>query len=442
MKWVSEMGLLEKALTYKNEINKKGHETVMDKIAGPASTDFIYSEESHKEDSVVKEKTGSIENEVVLLVQEDLTPVDDKTDGPIIDSGGDSSPGKIESMDDDLVLEDHDFTAEFESTIENEEIDDQMLEEFALEGNKIQKTLAQSRDILDETPDKFENVMEEVTEINIGEVSSSAESHSGVIIEDTSGGLEFDENIEVTGSESDSAEYPVESNNDPGDMDQSDVGAVGEERLIQFDRDSVISGGFDDYLLLYETEKEINSTTTLNDLYEIILFNLMGQIGSSTSSLLIPDSADEDRWVMALSRGVTIDSKGLFFEAKTGFLKNLSENLQIIDIDELKEDPEYGEDYHHFLSIDARYIAPISYGEKLLAVVILGDKVTVEDYSIEDKEFIKILCEAAGITLNNLTVKIKLQKEIDGLRDSIRKYREIDWFQEQIKQEKVLIRSN
>ncbi len=40
------MGLLEKALKYKSEINRQGRETLIDRIQGPAETDLIHDDDA------------------------------------------------------------------------------------------------------------------------------------------------------------------------------------------------------------------------------------------------------------------------------------------------------------------------------------------------------------------------------------------------------------
>jgi len=405
------MGLLEKALTYKKEINESGRETVMDRIAGPADTEFANTAENS-------------ENGLLQLNDSDLTPVarvDDLDDGA--EEKETFNIAEATDIADEIEIEENDLNAEFTSSIENDNIDDQMLEEFALEGNRISNEIVSPLEIKDEAIDD--------SSVSTEKVVDSMDDKSSVFETDIDITTENLENLKETAKEEtpppviDVSDYEHDIENE-----NADSGVISQ--------DTEMIGNFDDYLLLYETEKEINVAENLEDLFEIVLFNLMGQIGSTTSSLILPDSTDESRWVMALSRGVTIDSKGLYFNSDEGFLKHLRDKPVIIDIDEYKEMDEFSDDYHHFLSIDARYIAPIHYENRLLAAVILGDKVTVEDYSKEDKEFITVVCRAAGITLNNLTVKKKLQNEIEGLRESIKKYKEIDWLQEQIKQEKSI----
>ncbi len=434
------MGLLEKALTYKKDINEKGQETVMDKIAGPASTEFLPEDENIPADNSTASEKIKDENEVLLLDNEDLVPVeadtDDKTEEKTAERAEDGFAEPSEIVDEKIFSGEEDLIPDFdslgESGIEGDAVDDHLLEEFALEGNEIRKTLNESRNIEDEDPG---------TAGAVGEVKTIPEEIQDTVSEEddyapVEGNGDADEDVPET-VESPGNETAVEEEILP-----EKETAVSKEETVSGSRAEIVEEegpvSFEDYLLLYETEKEINNSTSLDDLFEIILFNLMGQIGSSTSSLLIPDEVDEERWIMALSRGVNFDNKGLYFDSNTGFLKSLIASPRLIDVDEYRDDPEFAEDYHHFLSVDARYIAPISFGEKLLAAVILGDKVTAEEYSDEDKEFISILCSAAAVSLEKLMAKVKLEKEIDGLRSSIRKYREIDWLQEQIKQEKSI----
>jgi hypothetical protein len=55
--------------------------------------------------------------------------------------------------------------------------------------------------------------------------------------------------------------------------------------------------------VLYEIGKEILRSETRRDLYDVVLFSIMGQIGASSSSILIGDVNNENRWIVGDSRG-------------------------------------------------------------------------------------------------------------------------------------------
>ncbi len=66
------MGLLEKALKYKRKINKKGQETLIDKIEGPAETEFLEKEENDAYSS------RAIDNVIVEGEPDVKAPVDEQ----------------------------------------------------------------------------------------------------------------------------------------------------------------------------------------------------------------------------------------------------------------------------------------------------------------------------------------------------------------------------
>jgi len=77
MRWVLKMGLLEKALKFKQEINEKGQDTLIDKIKGPAETPLELDEVSQEEDIIEEIEPIILDDNVT---SETLTPVVELTE--------------------------------------------------------------------------------------------------------------------------------------------------------------------------------------------------------------------------------------------------------------------------------------------------------------------------------------------------------------------------
>jgi|GEM_PF-360666 len=464
------MGLLEKALEYKKEMNRKGHETIMDRIMGPAETDLIVDEDKSSTESVDQGKpVDSIvevngKDEIYVLGGDDLVAVEEDNISTEI---GDEVP-VTDELDNDFIL-DEEIS---ESPIESDMADHARLEEFAIDERELETQTTPGREIEDELfelPAEEEStgtgVLPGTKGPGIGGGSSAHEDKKERIIaavesrpfvsDDTETDLlgpedEPDLSVkkrpvieEAHGDDNEVERSTVSSGrNIDRDMDESMTDEYESVSEASYDETDMPMNGdsfeaeedtrFDDYLLLYEIEKEIIKCTTKEELYDVILFTLMGQIGSTSSSIIVPDSPDSPRWILPVSQGVAIDNHGLYFNKNEGILGELHRLKKIMDLDVYKNDPGLQDDYLNYLAIDARYMAPIVFRKNIIGAVLLGDKVSVEDYTDEEKAFIRIVCRASAIVLNNIVEKEKLNREIEFLKNDLSDIRHVDWFQEKI----------
>jgi GGDEF domain-containing protein/GAF domain-containing protein len=190
-----------------------------------------------------------------------------------------------------------------------------------------------------------------------------------------------------------------------------------------------------DFMLLYEIEKEISKAETREELYDYILFTLMGQLGTSSSSLLIPDPENNDKWIVAQSSGVTIDNEDLFFEPEIGILKELISRKNIIDIEEFKDNRELLDEYINYISIDTRLMTPLIHKTEVMGVAILGDKITTEEYNSEDRDFLMSVGEISAIALHKIIYEENLKNENSKLKQSLEEISDINNFRESVKSE-------
>ncbi|MFC1669507.1 GAF domain-containing protein [Spirochaetota bacterium] len=318
------MGLLEKALKYKREINSAGEETLIDRIKGPAETDII-------------------DEDIVFLDANDLQPVSDD----------DSAATEVEP---------------------EEKID----ESENLSGNEEVKN-------------------------GDNEIAQEAQEQPG------GEGTEKRDVPKIHG---------IDSNTDDDELKNSET-------------------EFTDFMLLYEIQKEIVRARSADELYETILFSLMGQIGTSSSSILVRDPKNIKNWVIIASKGVEIDPEKIAFDPNSGILKELFTRKEIIDIEEFKNIEELQEDYYEYISIDARLLVPLIQGFEVLGMVILGEKLTNDEYSDEDREFLNFVGEVSAISLNNINTMEMVLKVNENLSSDFGSIREADRLQE-----KLLVLSN
>jgi hypothetical protein len=167
---------------------------------------------------------------------------------------------------------------------------------------------------------------------------------------------------------------------------------------------------FHDFMVLYEIGKEIVKAETRADLYDVVLFSIMGQIGVSSSSILIPEPADARRWLIADSRGISIKNPTMLFDTSAGILGTIFKRREIIDLDAYKNSAEHADEYFKLVSIDARLVSPLSYDQKIFGAVVLGEKITIGDYTDGGEGLFLSISEIAVCPGKNKCDRIKRRR--------------------------------
>lgn len=381
------MGLLEKALQYKQEINKKGKETLIDTIIGPAETPFI-NDTKHDASIILQDDESTIE-----LSNEDLKSIEPIED-ELFTLPEDSNPEKDKFEADE---------ANYDTTImRDQEIGlDHELDFLGPEDEPDLESL--------QNAPRQENVNQDA---NVSNRSDNSQKFR--IIESP------EENKDSTNTmqESESIKQPLST-----------------EYSIKPDKK------FQDFLVLYEIGKEILKSHTLNELYDAILFSIMGQIGSASATLLVLSLDDENALIVADSRGITIKNKNIRFYINKGLFNILMQSKGVVDIEQFKQQTQYRDEYYQLIAIDARLFIPLRYDSKVFGALVLGEKITIGDYSEEEIDFIEHITEFAAIAYEKVQKMEHLENEIqksvddrkfwnelDEYRQNLRKYPQKDYF--------------
>ncbi len=410
------MGLLEKALKYKSEMNKRGRETIIDRIPGPADTELMNDGEVNALETPTRDAQAFQKNIV---------------------SSKDASGEEIMQLDESLL----------------HELDDEMLPREEAEARPI---------ILDDEEPSVSEARERASDTR-----SEAESddlfrlpeEDATSPEEVLGNQKYDQReigAETTTSSSESAEAPITAgyqlfSDDPFGPEDAPVISGRKSRSVEISEEKppsarpAITGispvsedkaafgtpedsvevarddealqpqrrskQFQDFLILYEIGKEIMRCDNRKDLFDAILFSVMGQIGTSSSSVLAVDTGDPSRWIVGDSRGVTIRNKKMSFDTSEGIISRVISRKQIVDLDEFKDNPAFSDDYYRFISIDARLLSPMVYDGEVIGAIVLGEKLTIGDYSDAEKDFIAAVSEISAIALRKVSFIEKLRDE-------------------------------
>lgn len=382
------MGLLEKALQYKQEINKKGKETLIDTIIGPAETEFI------NEKKETKVLIAQDDENTIQLSSEDLK--------------------SVEPIEDDLFILPDDNQPE-KNKIETYHIDNDT------------STVQSQETILGNEPEYLGP--EDEPDIDVLRNSSMDESNQ---FKNKNYNQTQDSNTKFRIIES-----PEENEEIKGSMQTVEP----EKHSLSTDYSTKPDKKFQDFVVLYEIGKEIVKSHTLNELYDAILFSVMGQIGSASATLLVLSPDDENYLIVADSRGITIKNKNIRFDINKGLFSILIQSKGVVDIEQFKQQTQYRDEYYQLIAIDARLFVPLRYNSKVFGALVLGEKITIGDYSEEEFDFIERISEFAAIAYEKVYKMVKLENDIqksvddrkfwnllDEYKQNLRKYPETDYF--------------
>jgi GGDEF domain-containing protein len=174
---------------------------------------------------------------------------------------------------------------------------------------------------------------------------------------------------------------------------------------VAAERNSSEYGGPMDYPAFFELSRDILSADSGPELFDVILFSIMGQIGVSSSSIMMPGGNEGAPWEIVESRGVHVNKEEISFNPSDGILEQLIRRKEIIDIEEYRDNTLFIDDYYVYIAIDARMLVPLEYKSEVLGVIILGNKLTEEDFTAEDRNYLAAIAEFSAFSLRAIARK-------------------------------------
>ncbi len=347
------MGLMEKAMQYKRELNRKGEETLIDRIKGPADAEMPGDEIEGMDE--VRETRNA--------------PRGGAQGGKSGVPPGEQA-GNGDADTDMLVLDKNDLV--------------EVVEPFA------------SDDLTAEEASSAPGIDDEWIEKELEDITSRNR----------------DEKDELTGID---AKRRGPSEGFDGEQEGRQAGH-GKERTIPDAPD--YEGSFRDFMVLYEAGKEIVQAMTQEELFDTLIFLIMGQIAVSSVSIITRNSEEEDRWTITASMGLSID-ENLSFDGNGGLMRDFSEKKEIIDIEDYSRNEACKQDYLTFISIDARLMVPLVYDDDLIGIVVLGNKISTDDFTAEEKDFLYSVSRFAVITYHTILISGINEREVRSLNKKI-----------------------
>jgi diguanylate cyclase (GGDEF)-like protein len=375
------MGLLERALQYKQKLNSSGKETLIDRIIGPAESETIKTLNVERID--VREidfiPEPDIDQEIVLI--DENQPLQDKAAVKHVQD-------QIE--EDILLFDDSEFhTTDFENK-KNHETKNTFLSEKKAEDQIVEQT------------DVIEKVEINPADIPIEVLNSDLQK-------------KISENIILDPDDiklSESAEQEIEKDSSYGN---------------EFEMPE-----FNDYGTLFEIQKEFINADTIEDVYSTMIFSIMGQLGVSSVSIVAPAVKDERKWIIKDSHGIKISDSDISWGIDDGILQLLNTYKGVLDIEDIKNDSNLRDDYFRFTAVDARIITPLLKEGVLAGAILVGEKINSEDFTDVELEFLQALSEIGSSIIESLSKFEKISTELFGLRIKKEILSDVEFFQDSI----------
>ena len=161
------MGLLERALSYKQKLNDKGKETLIDRIKGPAESDFIHNSINTVNGNEIDDMTNSLTGDDSSSMPEDIKPEDIR----IIDDPEKSPPvNHVIDHDEEIILFDEPAPIDIDNDINNETvIIDDLLHKDAEKSNDLKQ---EDHAVLSKDPvKKYSDDTSELDPVNAADTS-------------------------------------------------------------------------------------------------------------------------------------------------------------------------------------------------------------------------------------------------------------------------------
>jgi GGDEF domain-containing protein len=385
------MGLIEKALEYKKAMNRRGEITLIDKIQGPAETEMMNEDFSLTLPGQEKESADA--------------PADDNTgwrpdidlSGSLFDLPEDDNNSPLEALEEQRSNAKNNFNDSWVERARSLKSEDSGLpDDIVLVGPLTSEDdPVLPKDIDAEINSKknnelfAENGEPDIVALKNG-YNPSGENN------------ELDEFIMSEESNTGKPEDFHDEQHEPGSTEKNE---------IEVKARAVENLTFQEHMTLFEISKEIAKSETKKVLFEVVVFSVMGQTGTSFASILIKNP-ENDQWIIAHSSGLKSGDRTYSFSAASGIFKILKKD--IIDIDQYMDEPDYQKYYQELNAIGIKLLVPWFYKGRILGILALGKKITDGDYSSDEFKFIEAVCESSAVELNKINTIEKLKTESEN----------------------------
>jgi hypothetical protein len=185
--------------------------------------------------------------------------------------------------------------------------------------------------------------------------------------------------------------------------------------------------------IILDIAKEISGANSLKELYEILIFTVIGQLGTSTASIIHPSTVSTERWILAEHHGIRLRNRNLTFKLKDPILSESINNRKSIFIEDYETNLEAQEEYLKFFSIGTALIAPAIIRNDLMFALLVGKKLKQEEFNDSDLSFIQALIDITSVIFSKIFQIDQLKTELNELSTFQRRLDLIDNYESDVR---------
>ncbi len=167
---------------------------------------------------------------------------------------------------------------------------------------------------------------------------------------------------------------------------------------------------------LFEIGKELNATLDKERIIQLLIYAIMGELVTSRCLVFLQESGGLRLYT---ARGLRTNEPQLQPFRRPGFLKSLAK----IDRPLLVEKDQLPRNLNILKTEELKIVVPMKIQEKTKGVLIIGEKITKQEFKEDEVEFLTTLCNLAMISIENARLfeetleKQRIEEELNFARD-------------------------
>ena len=176
-----------------------------------------------------------------------------------------------------------------------------------------------------------------------------------------------------------------------------------------------------DLYTIFEISRNFNSVLNYQTLVDSFLLTALGQVGAASAALFLPPEGQADVFVLAKSKGLMYGAMlQEQVEIKGEAARRLHDLSKPVMVGELSEESGPAAEFSFLKYFQNGLILPLIIKSRVKGLLALSGKVSGEDFTTDDVEFLSILANQFIVALENARLYESEKNALDELRKAQR----------------------
>ncbi len=157
-----------------------------------------------------------------------------------------------------------------------------------------------------------------------------------------------------------------------------------------------------DLFTLFNIGKELNSTLSMESILKIACFTSMGQLGITIMTIMLLETRAGNTMGIVYEKGIRGKQERMqSVVCSEEFINLLRMAEQPVLFSELENKPEFEKEAAFFIEHKSAMIIPLTVKKNVVGMLLMGKKLSGEDFNQGEKDFVNTLGSLAAIALEN-----------------------------------------